>query len=118
MPSKSYFYQLLKISSVPSLMFLLETHFHSVITCSMMYVPYSCRKISQPNIRKGNTLFLRKEKNQSIYSFSKLHNLLEFAFLQHSHAYAQTHTDRGIFQIPKRGIIIIANGNAPCRNLH
>lgn len=96
------------------------SHCHYVLYDYMMSISYSCRKISPPNIRKGNTLFLRKEKKkQSICSSSKLHNLFEFAFLQHSHAYAQIHTQAGgILQIPKRGIIIIVKGNAPCRNLH
>lgn len=94
MPSKNYFYQLLKMYSVPSLMFLLETHFHSVIMCPMMYVPYSCRKISQPNIRKGNTLFLRKEKK--IKASILLPNYIILTLLPyntHTHRHKHTHTN-------------------------
>lgn len=98
MTPKSYFYQLLKMSSVPSLMFLLETHFHSVIMCPMMHVPYSCRKISQSNIRKGNTLFLRKEKK--IKASILLPNYITFLnlFSYNTHTHRHKHTQaRDIF---------------------
>lgn len=57
----------------------------------------------------GNTLLLRREKNQSIYS-PKFHNLLEFASLKHSHVHAQMYTEAGSFlRIPKKGVIVIIN---------
>lgn len=40
------------------------SHCHYVLCDYMRNIPYSCRKISQPGIRKGNTLVLRKEKKK------------------------------------------------------
>lgn len=103
---KTNFYLLLNLFSVPSVVLAGSTFLHShYVPCDyMMYIPSSCRKISQPSNRKGNTLFLRRKIKASIL----LPNYLVFLNLlpcsTHMHVHKHIHKLEVSFRIQREGL--------------